>query len=94
MHFTESIAQRRQTSKQRDFLTIFARSGNVRTSAKQAGVSRALIYWWRENSPTFAEKMSAAAAEAFGETLASPQPIGRKTARRGPGPKLEKARHE
>jgi MOSC domain-containing protein YiiM len=92
MHFTDSISHRRQVSKQRDFLTHFARSGNVLASAKQAGVSRALIYYWRENSPAFAEKLSAAAGEAFGETLAGSQQSGRKAARGGPGRKLERSK--
>lgn len=90
MHFTDSIGQRRQTAKQRDFLTHFANSGNVLASAKQAGISRQLVYYWRENSPVFAEKLSAAAGAAFGETLASSQPSGRKSARCGPGRKLER----
>ena len=66
MELIESIARKRQTAKQRDFLTHFSRLGNVRDSAKQAGISRALVYWWRDNSPLFADKLFAAADEAFG----------------------------
>lgn len=73
MHLKDSIARQRQTAKQRDFLIHFALTGNVLASAKQAGVSRALVYWWRENSPAFAEELSAAAANAFNESPAGPK---------------------
>jgi hypothetical protein len=91
MHLENSIARRRQSAKQRDFIVHFERSGNVLASARLAGVSRQLVYYWRETSPAFAERLSAAAGEAFGETLASSQPSGRKSARRGPGSKLERS---
>ena len=78
MHFTDSIAQRRQTAKQRDFLAHFARSGNILASAKLAGVSRQLVYYWRDNSPTFAERLSLAADDAFGDKPpALPQSAGK-----------------
>jgi hypothetical protein len=89
MHFTDSISHRRQVSKQRDFLSHFARSGNVLASAKLAGVSRQLVYYWRENSPTFAAQLSVAAGQAFNEIPADAQ-SEQKTARRSPGLKLER----
>jgi len=83
MQFTDSIARRRQTAKQRDFLSHFSISGSVLASAKQAGVSRQLVYYWREHSPAFAEKLSTAASNAFGENLPDSQQGGRGVTRRG-----------
>ena len=83
MNLTDSIARRRQTAKQRNFLSHFANTGSVLASAKLAGVSRQLVYYWRENSPAFAAKLSTAAGKAFRETLpASPQG-GQEATRRG-----------
>ena len=83
MHLSDSIARRRQTAKQRDFLSHFASSGSVLASAKLAGVSRQLVYYWREHSPAFAEMLSTAAGNAFRETPpASPQG-GQEAATRG-----------
>lgn len=65
MLFTKSIAKKRQTAKQRDFLARFARSGNVLASAKEVGISRGLVYYWREHSPAFVAEMNAAADDAF-----------------------------
>jgi hypothetical protein len=67
MHINDSIAQRRQTARQRDFLTHFVRSGNVLASAREAGISRGIVYYWREHSPAFAEKLSTAVANVFSE---------------------------
>jgi len=67
MHINESIAQRRQTAKQRDFLSHFVQSGNVLASARQAGISRGIVYYWREHSTAFAEKLSNAVADVFSE---------------------------
>lgn len=88
VNLSESIAQRRQAAKMRDFLSHFAVSGNVLASAKQAGVSRQLVYYWREQSPAFEEKLSAAAGKAFGERerLAGSQQCRPKAARRGTNP--------
>ncbi len=87
MHITDSIAQRRQTAKQRDFLAHFARSGNILASARLAGVSRQLVYYWRDNSPTFTERLSLAADDAFGDSppvsLQSMEKLGL-TVRKGP----------
>jgi len=80
MHFRHSIAERRQAAKQRDFLTHFARSGNILASAKQAGISRGIVYYWREQYPAFAAKLSAAAGNAFSETLADTRRGGRSKA--------------
>jgi hypothetical protein len=71
MHFKNSIAARRQAAKQRDFLTHFARSGNVLASAKHAGISRGIVYYWREHSPAFAARLTSAAEKAFPGTLAA-----------------------
>ena len=90
MNLTESIARRRQTAKQRDFLSHFANSGSVLASAKLAGVSRQLVYYWRERSPAFAEMLSTAAGNVFRETPpASPQG-GQKAAKRGKITKRER----
>ena len=67
MYSNESIAQRRQAARQRDFLMYFVRSGNVLVSARKAGISRGIVYYWREHSPAFAEKLSTAVAHAFSE---------------------------
>lgn len=83
MEIRESIARKRQTSKQREFLNHFLNLGNIRQSAKQAGVSRALIYWWRDNSPLFAERLSAATIKAFGESEREPTQITLTQAQRG-----------
>ena len=80
MHFKDSIAERRQAAKQRDFLTHFARSGNVLASARQAGISRGIVYYWREHSPAFAAKLSVAAGNAFSEALADTRHGGRSKA--------------
>lgn len=90
MEITGSIAQRRQLSKQQKFLVHFSESGNVLASARQAGVSRALVYYWREHSPSFAEKLSEAADEAFGGSERKPIPIIPMTAQRGPVRKRER----
>lgn len=90
MELTESIARKRQTAKQRDFLTHFSRLGNVRDSAKLAGVSRALVYWWREHSPSFAEKLSAVADEVFGESERKPTQRIPTSAQTGPVRKRER----
>ena len=83
MHFPDSIARRRQTAKQRDFLIHFTILGNVRDSAKLAGVSRAIVYYWRENSPAFADRFSAAADNAFRITLPDSPQDGKATGIRG-----------
>ena len=69
MHLENSIARRRQTAKQREFLTHFSTLGNVLASAKRTGISRQLVYYWREKSPAFAEKLSAAADDAFRDSF-------------------------
>lgn len=66
MQIIKSIAGKRQAAKQRDFLLHFSSLGNVRDSAALAGVSRQVVYYWKDNSPSFAEKLSNAADEAFG----------------------------
>ncbi|MES2598971.1 MAG: hypothetical protein V4662_26805 [Verrucomicrobiota bacterium] len=65
MQFEATFARRRQLAKQEAFLSIFAESGNILTSAKQAGVSRQLVYYWREISPAFERQLNAAADVAF-----------------------------
>ena len=90
MDITESIARKRQTARQREFLTHFALSGNVRQSAKQVRVSRALVYWWRENSPSFSEKLNAAADQAFGENESQTLQCIPATAQQGPIRKRER----
>jgi len=70
MQFEATLTRRRQLSKQRNFLSIFAESGNILTSAKRAGVSRQLVYYWRETSPAFAGRFDAAADVAFGSPTA------------------------
>jgi hypothetical protein len=90
MDLIESIVRKRQAAKQRDFLTHFSRLGNVRDSAKQAGVSRALVYWWREHSPSFAEKLSATADEIFGESERKPTQYSPTSAQGGPVRKRER----
>lgn len=90
MKISDSIAQRRQLSKQQKFLFHFSNSGNVLASARQAGVSRALVYYWREQSPAFAEELSAAANEAFGAGERKPAPTIPMTAQRGPVRKRER----
>jgi hypothetical protein len=65
MQLETNISQRRQLGRQRLFLSRFAESGNILTSARWAGISRQLVYYWRETSPAFASKLSAAADVAF-----------------------------
>jgi hypothetical protein len=84
MQIEDSLAKRRQAGKQRNFLSHFSNLGNVRESAKFAGVSRATVYYWREHSPSFAEKLSKAADEAFGGSERKPIPTIPVTAQRGP----------
>ena len=65
MHSEATISQRRQLGRQRLFLSHFEESGNILASAKRAGISRQLVYYWRENSPAFASKLFVAADAAF-----------------------------
>jgi len=65
MQFEATLTRRRQLAKQQAFLSIFAVSGNILTSAKRAGVSRQLVYYWREISPAFERQLNAAADVAF-----------------------------
>ena len=65
MHSEATISQRRQLGKQRLFLSHFEESGNILASAERAGISRQLVYYWRENSPAFAGMLSTAADVAF-----------------------------
>jgi hypothetical protein len=67
MRLKNSITLRKWTARQLDFLTHFVRSGNVLVSARQAGISRGIVYYWREHSPAFAEKLSTAVANVFSE---------------------------
>lgn len=90
MQIEDSFAKRRQAAKQRNFLSHFSNLGNVRDSAKLAGVSRTLIYYWREHSVSFAEKLSIAANEAFGENERKPARSGSTSAQRGPVRKRER----
>jgi hypothetical protein len=90
MQIEDSLARRRQAAKQRNFLNHFSNLGNVRDSAALAGVSRALVYYWREHSPTFAEKLSAAADEAFGGSERKPTQYSPTSAQRGPVRKRER----
>lgn len=72
MQFEATFARRRQLAKQQAFLSIFAESGNILTSAKQAGVSRQLVYYWREISPAFERQLNEAADIAFKSPPAAP----------------------
>lgn len=65
MQFEATFARRRQLAKQQAFLSIFAESGNILASAKRAGVSRQLVYYWREISPAFERQINDAADIAF-----------------------------
>lgn len=60
-----TIARQRQQSRQSRFLACFAQSGNLMASANQASVSRQIVYYWRDTSPSFAKKLATAANTAF-----------------------------
>lgn len=62
----EHIATTRRLAKQKKFLAEFVKLGHVGKSAKLAGVSRALVYWWRDTYPSFANELTLAIDEAFG----------------------------
>ena len=79
MHFRATFSQRRQLSKQSLFLAHFKESGNIVASAKQTGISRHLVYYWRDNSSTFEGKLSAAADVAFQVSQSTPPIEGRKS---------------
>ncbi|MEI6715142.1 MAG: hypothetical protein WCO60_15390 [Verrucomicrobiota bacterium] len=64
-----SISQRRQHVKQLAFLSHFEKSGNVLASAKRTGISRQLVYYWRNSSPSFAKKLSTATEIAFKDSM-------------------------
>jgi hypothetical protein len=65
MQFEATFSRRRQLAKQQAFLSLFAESGNILTSAKRAGISRQLVYYWREISPAFERQLNDAADIAF-----------------------------
>tara|TARA_R110002049_G_scaffold229274_4_gene401366 strand:+ start:405 stop:719 length:315 start_codon:yes stop_codon:yes gene_type:complete len=88
----ETIAQRRQLAKQRDFLADFEASGSVLSSAKQAGVSRQLVYYWRKTCPSFERRLSAAADLAFGASR--PIPIRRQNQQDGFNPRRSDDEHD
>jgi hypothetical protein len=52
-----SLSKRRQSHKQDLFLDHFKQTGNLSQSADVAGVSRQLVYYWRQTSRTFANRM-------------------------------------
>lgn len=72
MQFEATFARRRQLAKQQAFLSFFAESGNILTSAKRAGISRQAVYYWREISPAFERQLNDAAAIAFKRSPAAP----------------------
>jgi len=78
MPIEATFAHRRQLAKQLVFLSHFAKSGSVLASAKLAGVSRQLVYYWRDTSPSFAAKLSDAADVAFkGTTQIQPPNVSK-----------------
>ena len=90
MQLIKSIAGKRQAAKQRDFLLHFSSLGNVRDSAAMAGVSRQVVYYWKDNSPSFAEKLSLAADKAFGGNEPKPIQSSPTSAQQGPVRKRER----
>ena len=64
MKVEDSLTQRRQLFKQRIFLDHFKKWGIIAPCAEAAGVTRQLVNYWRETSPSFAKRMLVAANES------------------------------
>ncbi len=69
MKKAESITQRRQSFKQQLFLDNYRKDGIVGQSATAAGVSRQVVYYWRQTSPSFAKRMQDAENEVHNNIL-------------------------
>jgi len=60
-----SAGTRARSSRQKSaFLAQYAKQGNITRAAEAAHIDRRLVYHWREQDPSFAERMIDAEAQA------------------------------
>jgi len=64
MQTNESLAHRRQLTKQKIFLNHFRKDALISFAAIATGITRQTVYYWLETSPLFASQMREAENEA------------------------------